>query len=87
MALRMTVHTETGLLAPMAYLRVEGVTIDAAALGTMTFRVRSYVDPARYPAFQDDGFECAYTVSGRDPMEQAYLYLKTLPSFEAAQDA
>lgn len=83
MALTKTVETPQGFVATSAYHRVEGVSLTKTALA---FRVRSYVEQNK-PAFGDQGYECAYSLNGENPIRQAYLYLKTLPEWADAVDA
>jgi hypothetical protein len=83
MALSRTVTTPQGFTATGAYHRVEGVSVTKTQLA---FRVRSYVQ-ADKPAFGDQAYECAYDLTGENPIRQAYLYLKTLPEWADAADA
>ena len=83
MALSKTTTSPQGFEATSAYHRVEGVSLITNA--SMTFRVRVYKDVS-FPAFGDDGFVCAYDITGENPIKQAYLYLKTLPEFASATD-
>ncbi len=82
MALSKTIETPQGFTATNAYHRVEGVSLTKMQLA---FRVRSYVQ-ADKPAFGDQAYECAYDLTGENPIRQAYLHLKTLPEWASAED-
>jgi hypothetical protein len=83
MALSKTVETPQGFTATHAYHRVESVSVTKTQLA---FRVRSYVQTDK-PAFADQAYECAYDLTGENPIRQAYLHLKTLPEWADAADA
>ena len=51
----------------------------------ISFRVSAYKDIA-FPAFADNGYSCAYDITGENPIKQAYLHLKSLPEFADAVD-
>lgn len=83
MALSKTITTETGLQASNAYHRVEAVTLPSKT--EITFSVRSYAS-TDMPFFAEEFYSCAYDLSGSNPIEQAYVYIKTLPEFAGATD-
>ena len=83
MALNKTTTSSQGFEAVNAYHRVEGLCL--VTNQSMTFRVRTYKDVA-FPAFADNGYSCAYDITGENPIKQAYEYLKTLPEFANATD-
>jgi hypothetical protein len=83
MALLKTTTSPQGFEATGAYHRVEGLSLITNQ--SMTFRVRAYKDVS-FPAFGDNGFMCAYDITGENPIKQAYLHLKTLPEFLNATD-
>ena len=83
MALKKTVTTQHGFTASDAYHRVEGVQVGK---DRMTFQVRSYKDNSGLPHFADVALSCAYSISGNNPIAQAYTHLKTLPEFAGATD-
>jgi len=84
MALKKTVTTEQGFEANGAYHRVEGVRLNGKT--SMSFQIRSYKDAKDFPAFSDAMHICAYDIEGKNPIAQAYEYLKTLPDFTGAID-
>jgi hypothetical protein len=47
--------------------------------------VRSSVDGV-LPHFSDVDYQCAYSLDGKNPIKQAYEYLKTLDNFSSAVD-
>lgn len=83
MALQKTTTNASGLTATDAYHRVENVTL--ASKTEITFSVRSYASTDR-PFFAEEFYSCAYNLSGSNPIEQAYVYLKTLSEFSGATD-
>jgi len=84
MALQKTMPTPQGFTATDAYHRVEGVVLNSKT--KMSFRIRSYKDSSESVAFADHGYDCAYDISGSNPIAQAYAYAKTLDSFSDATD-
>jgi len=84
MALKKTVTTEQGFEANGAYHRVEGVRLNGKT--SMSFQIRSYKDAKDCLAFSDAMHICAYDIEGKNPIAQAYEYLKTLPDFTGAID-
>ena len=83
MALQKTTTTLEGFTATNAYHRVEGVTL--VQKNRMTFQVRSYKQ-AEFPFFSDVTHATAFDLNGPNPIEQAYLHLKSLPEFADAVD-
>jgi len=83
MAIKKTTITQQGFNAVDAYHRVEGTQVSK---DTITFQVRSYKDNSGLPHFADASFNCAYNISGNNPIAQAYVHLKTLPEFADAID-
>ena len=84
MALQKTMPTPQGFTATDAYHRVEGVSIKSKT--EISFRVRSYKDAVETVSFADHGYECSYDLSGANPIQQAYVYLKTLSEYSSATD-
>lgn len=85
MALLQTTSLETGIIVENAYKRVEMVQI--ADKSKMLFTVKSYAgSPLEFQAFDTKSYQCEYDIDGKNPIKQAYVYLKTLPEFESAQD-
>jgi len=83
MAIKKTVTTVHGLQVIDAYHRVEGVQIRGKS--EILFTVRSYADVNKQ-SFHDQNFSCAYSLTGENPIKQAYEHLKTLPEFAGATD-
>ena len=83
MALNKTTTTSQGFEAVNAYHRVVGLYLITNQM--ISFCVRSYKDVS-FPAFADNGYSCAYAITGENPIKQAYEYLKTLPEFANATD-
>jgi hypothetical protein len=83
MALQIAMTSPHGFEVDAAYVRVEAIVL--LRKDRMSFRARAYNDPAM-AAFSDASHECAYDLSGDNPMRQAYAYLKTLPEFAGAAD-
>ena len=84
MALQKTVTTPQGFTAPNAYHRIEAIRI--AGKTAMQFNVYSHIDGQTVPFFAEYLFDCPYTVSGENPIKQAYEYLKTQTEFTGATD-
>jgi hypothetical protein len=52
----------------------------------MQFNAYSHIDAQTVPFFAEYLFDCAYDVSGENPLKQAYEYLKTQLEFSNAID-
>ncbi|MFJ4086147.1 hypothetical protein [Pseudomonas psychrophila] len=52
----------------------------------MSFSIQYAVDEGR-PVFLADSGDCPYELEAANPVEQAYLHLKTLPEFEGCIDS
>jgi hypothetical protein len=83
MALEKTVTTPHGFNANNAYHRVEAVSLTQK--DKICFAVRSYKS-VQDPAFTESFMECAYDLEGKNPIKQAYEYVKTLEEFADAKD-
>lgn len=83
MALKKTTTTVQGFIATDAYHRVEGVSL--VGKDKITFQVRSYKELG-LPSFSDTFYQSGLSLDGPNPIQQAYLYLKTLPEFSDATD-
>jgi hypothetical protein len=83
MAIKKQVDTVHGFSVNDAYHRVENVTIIGKQ--KMAFSVKVYKDIEKQ-AFSEVSFNCAYDLSGSNPIAQAYNHLKTLPEFAGAVD-
>lgn len=78
--------TFRGLSVSGAYIKVNMPRIleDKTTLSFgVIFKASSTADEELY----SDQYECAYDISGKNPFEQAYAYLKTLTEFSSATDA
>lgn len=84
MALKKTTTTHQGFTAEDAYFRVEYVKI--VNKDKIEFNVRGYKDNSGLPAFEDHSASCLYDLNGKNPIAQAYAYVKTLPDFAGAID-
>lgn len=84
MALLKTVQTAFGIEVKDAYHRVENVAL--VAKNKITFHLRSRADAGQQMIFYEISFECAYDITGENPIAQAYAHLKTLPEFSEAVD-
>ena len=51
----------------------------------MNFSVKVYKDTDKEP-FAASSFVCNYDLNGGNPLQQAYLHLKTLEEFKTAED-
>lgn len=83
MALKKTVVTIHGFNADDAYHRVEGLRIEDKT--KIVFNVRSAKDKDSI-AFADQSFECQYDIDGKNPLAQAYAFLKSTDAFNDATD-
>ncbi len=84
MALKKTTTTAQGFTADDAYFRIEEVKF--LGKDKIGFNVRGYKDDSGLPAFEDRALSCDYDIDGKNPIAQAYKYLKTLPEFDDALD-
>lgn len=83
MALSKTVTTVHGFEAVNAYHRVENVVM--IRKDKIDFNVRSYKKKG-LPAFSDYFYQCAYDLTGANPIAQAYAHLKATEEFSDAED-
>lgn len=81
MALKKTITNIYGIQVKDAYHRVENVSL--VSKEGMRFSLRSYKD-TEFPYFAEIGFNCPYDLSGANPIEQAYTYVKQQPEFNDA---
>lgn len=84
MALSQTIKTDWGISVPESYCRVEAVSL--VDKESIAFRLRCYTAPADVPFFTERIESCDYILDGPNPIEQAYLHLKSLPEFADATD-
>jgi hypothetical protein len=81
-----------GVDLPEAYLRVTQVTVtkDSAVATVGTFASESAAVPASGPrncnALAYTEYPFTYDLTGSNPIEQAYVFVKTQPEFEGAID-
>tara|TARA_R110000787_G_scaffold228980_1_gene336576 strand:+ start:1483 stop:1737 length:255 start_codon:yes stop_codon:yes gene_type:complete len=83
MALKKTITTAQGLTATNAYHRVESVSL--LGKDKISFHLRSYTSTSM-PFFQEEHYVADYSLSGSNPIEQAYVYLKALSDWSDAED-
>lgn len=83
MALKKSVLTVYGIQVKNAYHRVEGLVLENK--NEIKFNVRASVSGIE-PHFSDNVYYCKYNLEGKNPFEQAYEYLKSLPDFADAVD-
>lgn len=73
-----------GIPVAAAYVRVSSLTI-LSGNSRMEFYV-SYLSGPDSVAFDGRFDSCGYDIEGNDPINQAYIYLKTLADFEGFTD-
>lgn len=83
MALKKSITTVHGINLADAYIRVDAIRL--ATKSIIAFNVCIYADPTK-PMVDGRPVECAYDITGANPVEQAYEHLKTLPEFSGAVD-
>ena len=90
MALRISKTTNSNITVSSAYAKIEGILLLNKT--SISFKVRFYNDDTLpnvtsiVPFFTEEGFSCSYDLTKTNPIEQAYLYIKTLPEFINAID-
>jgi hypothetical protein len=67
-----------------AYHRIENVRIQGKT--AILFDVKSYADQSQGVAFVEKVQGCSYDLNGKNPIAQAYDFVKTLPEFVNSQD-
>ena len=83
MALKKDVVTSTGFDCPSAYHKIGNISIsnkDTLKFSLLIFKEQNL------NFFDEKSYECEYDISGRNPIQQGYVYLKSLPEFANAQD-
>jgi hypothetical protein len=83
MALLKTVSTVHGFEAVDAYHRVEAVSI--VGKESVNFYLRSYKEVDK-PFFAEQLLSANYSLTGENPIKQAYLHVKSLSQFSDAVD-
>jgi hypothetical protein len=83
MALSLTVQQETGIEVQDAYIQVVSALVHKNQTATACYL--TFADTKKLPL---DSTEVTYPydLNGSNPIKQAYLYLKSLPEFEGAED-
>lgn len=83
MALLKNIQTKSGIDIQDAYIRVEFITIIEKTI--LQFLLRSYKDKNK-PFVDETLMVCKYDIAGVNPIEQAYMYVKSLENFSDAKD-
>jgi hypothetical protein len=83
MAIQLTTITPQGFTATDAYHRVENLSIQNK--DSVSFLLCSYKDKADF-SFKQLPLAAPYDLTGSNPFEQAYQFLKSLPEFSDAVD-
>jgi hypothetical protein len=83
MAIKLTVKTNSGIDVQDAYHRVSSIQINNKT--AMNFVVTSH-KTSNDMHFQESALGCAYDLNGKNPIAQAYEYLKTLPAYAGSVD-
>jgi hypothetical protein len=83
MALKKDITTRQGIEIKDAYFRVVSVRLNSKS--GMEYVV-AYSKDNESPAVDSTSYDCAYSLTGANPIKQAYEHLKTLPAFDGATD-
>jgi hypothetical protein len=83
MALKKTISTRQGIEITDAYFRVVNVMLNGKT--GMQYVVAYSKDNESF-AVDSISYDCAYSLTGANPIAQAYTHLKTLPEFAGATD-
>lgn len=83
MALKIDTTTPQGIAVSGAYCRIESISLTKTAI---TFALRRYKDNSGLPFFLEEYVTAPYDLTGKNPIQQAYDYLKALPEFASAVD-
>lgn len=73
-----------GIVVPASYIVVVAPTIHPGNT-EISFSVQ-FASKEGAPTFDTANYACAYSLEGANPVDQAYLYLKSLPEFADAID-
>lgn len=76
----------TGLPDGLSIIASGRTTQNDGGGGVFTYNVTGHKDSATTTPFSSIPYRCAYSLTGANPIEQAYVYLKTLPEFSGAAD-
>lgn len=74
-----------GINVPAAYCVVGGIGFSPTSKAEVVFTLY-YKASKKYDAFATKSFVGPYDLTGSNPFNQAYEYLKTLPEFEGSTD-
>jgi hypothetical protein len=83
MALRKTTSAY-GIDIGDAYHRVENVWLQGKT--AILFDLKSYKNNTQNESFAKKTQGCSYDLNGKNPIAQAYDFIKTLPEFSGSQD-
>lgn len=83
MALKIDTTLPQGITVAGTYCRVEGISLTKTEI---TFALRRYKDNSGLPFFTESYYTAPYTLTGVNPIQQGYDYLKALPEFAGAVD-
>lgn len=83
MALSKNIQTKSGIEIQEAYIRVESVSILEKTV--LQFLLRFYKDKSK-PSVDEVLMTCKYDIAGANPIEQAYVHVKSLAEFADAKD-
>lgn len=83
MALKINCSTPQGFDVVGAYCRIEDMRVTK---NSMSFMLRRYKDNTVQQFFLEVFYTAPYVLTGFNPIQQGYLYLKALPDFQGATD-
>lgn len=83
MALKKT-SSAFGIEVVGAYHRIENVRLQGKT--GILFDLKSYSDQSQGVAFAEKVQGCSYDLNSKNPIAQAYDFVKTLPEFSGSQD-
>jgi hypothetical protein len=73
-----------GITVNAAYCRVEAISLISKT--EIQLALRRYAKPSGVPAFMEEYFTAPYVLTGVNPIQQAYDWLKAQPEFAGATD-
>lgn len=82
MALKKDHKTATGIIVKGAFFRIESVKVNKTSM-QLSVNVSAKSDT---PVIDNFGYAANYDLTGGNPLEQAYCYVKGLPEFDGATD-
>ncbi|UQP01398.1 hypothetical protein L0Z36_05540 [Burkholderia multivorans] len=83
MAIKLDTITPQGFTAQGAYCRIEEVHVTKTSV---SFALRRYKDTGAQLFFSEVNYTAPYALTGVNPIQQGYLYLKTLEDFKGSTD-